>query len=391
MENNIENDIPLKISGWKILLPILFGIGISVFLLYNALQSSAYVKVAAGTGTHLWVDGNQNKQIDEKLSIDFKPSKFGDYKQETISSFLEGIHGSFQLYFGLFMAVVFMFGRDFFYMLRIRILTKYQLTWKQSFYVIMLWEFASALSPGIVGGAAVAMFILKKEGLALGRSTAIVIITAFLDNLFYLLAVPFVFLIVGKVDLFPAESGFDFSSETIFWFGLGAIFIVCALLYIGLFHVPQLIGKFLEKLFSLPFLKRWKSNAIQTGNDIKTASKVLREEPGSFWVKAFLSTLGSWLSRYLVINAIMAAFLNISFTQHILLLSKQLVLWLFLLISPTPGASGVAEFAFSELLSSFSSSAVLLIFLAVLWRLISYFPYLFIGSILLPRWLRRKV
>jgi uncharacterized protein (TIRG00374 family) len=61
-----------------------------------------------------------------------------------------------------------------------------------------------------------------------------------------------------------------------------------------------------------------------------------------------------------------------------------------MLISPTPGASGVAEYAFGELLISFSGSALLLTGMAIIWRLISYFPYLFIGAILLPKFLNKS-
>jgi glycosyltransferase 2 family protein len=61
---------------------------------------------------------------------------------------------------------------------------------------------------------------------------------------------------------------------------------------------------------------------------------------------------------------------------------------MFLRVSPTPGGSGVAEWAFGELLTTFASSAALLGAMAVIWRLISYFPYLLIGSVLFPRWLK---
>jgi hypothetical protein len=76
--------------------------------------------------------------------------------------------------------------------------------------------------------------------------------------------------------------------------------------------------------------------------------------------------------------------------DHLLILGKQLVLWLLMRVSPTPGGSGIAEYAFGELMVTFSQSALLLAALAILWRLISYFPYLFIGAVLLPRWLRNK-
>jgi len=48
--------------------------------------------------------------------------------------------------------------------IRIRALTDQELSWRQSFNVIMLWEFASALAPGMLGGGFVfAIFILNRE------------------------------------------------------------------------------------------------------------------------------------------------------------------------------------------------------------------------------------
>jgi uncharacterized protein (TIRG00374 family) len=283
-----------------------------------------------------------------------------------------------------------MVGRDFFYMWRIRLLTNQQLSWKKSFSVIMLWEFASALSPGVVGGAAVAMFILNKEKIALGRSTAIVIISTMMDNLFYVMMIPITFIFIKHVDLFPTHFSGSGAIEVVFWTGYSLIAFAAILLFLTIFVWPQLSKKLLGGLFSLPFLKRWKVAAVQTGNDIITTSLEMRKEPIQNWIKVYLVTCGSWISRYLVINAILQAFLNLSLHDHALILGKQFVLWLFMLVSPTPGASGVAEYAFGELLISFSGSALLLAGMAVIWRLISYFPYLFIGAWILPRFLGKK-
>jgi hypothetical protein len=41
-------------------------------------------------------------------------------------------------------------------------------------------------------------------------------------------------------------------------------------------------------------------------------------------------------------------------------------------------------------MSDFSHSALLLAGLALIWRLISYFPYLVIGALILPKWLKKK-
>lgn len=65
------------------------------------------------------------------------------------------------------------------------------------------------------------------------------------------------------------------------------------------------------------------------------------------------------------------------------------MLWIIMMISPTPGGSGVAEFAFGNLMLGLGASSLLLVGLAVLWRLLAYFPYLFIGAFLLPKWLKK--
>jgi uncharacterized protein (TIRG00374 family) len=156
-----------------------------------------------------------------------------------------------------------------------------------------------------------------------------------------------------------------------------------------LFWFPHLASKILLALFSLPVIRRWKFIAREWGKDIELAAKEFQMESAGFWIKIFLSTLASWVSRYLVINAVFNAFVELGFLDNIKILGQQFVLWIFMLISPTPGGSGVAEFAFGELLSGFTSSALLVGVLALIWRLISYFPYLFLGSIILPVWLKR--
>lgn len=382
---------PLKsaFSGWKIGLAIAIGIIISCWMLYRSLTTVQFVECPIGTGDFVWVDNNQNEVIDWNNSEDFKASQHGDYRLQTVSDSLKQISWSGASYVWIIAAIVFMVSRDFFYIVRIRLLTKNQLDWRAATYVILLWEFASAVSPGVVGGAAVAMFILNRETIPFGKATAIVIITAFMDNLFFVLMIPLVFLFVHNSALFPPEEAGSFVLSWWFWVGFAIIFSVCLLLYLTIFWFPKLATQFLLFLFRLPFLKRWKFIAAEWGKDIETASREFKVEKRSFWLKVFASTFASWISRYLVINAILNAFLALGFIDNIRVLGKQLILWLFMLVSPTPGGSGVAEYAFGELLSSFSTSAILLAALAILWRLISYFPYLFIGAIMLPSWIRR--
>lgn len=376
-------------SKWKVLTAVLIGLSITVFMFYRALAEVHFVKVKEGKGAYSWVDGNKNNVLDFHDERDFALAESGNYRRAGILDVFHEISWTGKAILWVFGAILFTAGRDLFYIIRIRLLTKKRLTWKAGFYVIMLWEFASALSPGVVGGAAVAIFILNREGVPFGKATAIVIITAFMDNLFFVLLIPFVFLFVNQSELLSVTGGSSIFLAGWFWAGFGIIFSVCLLLYLTIFWYPKLATRFLLFIFRLPFLKRWKFIAAEWGKDIEQASKEFKQEPDSFWFKVFLSTFASWTSRYLVINAILNAFLQLGFLDNILILGKQLILWLFMLVSPTPGGSGVAEFAFGELLSDLSSSALLLAALALIWRLISYFPYLLIGTLILPSWLKR--
>lgn len=386
-----DNSIIQKsFSGWKMYLAILIGLLVAGWMLYRSITEIQFIAVENGTGNSSWMDSNGNAIVDHGNSLEFIAVQNGDYRQQNFSDAISSIVWTSQSFLWILIALLFMVSRDFFYMCRIRLLTHKELTWKSSFYVIMLWEFASALSPGVVGGAAVAMFIIHKEKIELGRATAIVFITAMMDNLFYVFMIPFVFIFIDNTHLFPHTVSGSMSVQWIFWIGFGVILSIAVFLFSTIFLFPNLATWFLRFVFSLPFLKRWKNKAILTGKDIELSSKVMKKEPFIYWVKVFGLTCASWISRYLVINAILQAFLSLGFLDHILILGKQLVLWLFMLISPTPGGSGVAEYAFGELLSPFSYSTLLLVGLAVLWRLISYFPYLFIGAFLLPRWLRKK-
>lgn len=382
--------IERSFQGWKMWLGISIGIFVAAFMLYSSISATRFIEAEKGKGSYRWEDKNNNQHVDLADQNEFIYDTDGIYRKQTVSDALQLIHWTPTSFLWILVALLCVVGRDFFYMLRIRLLTHNELSWKASFYVIMLWEFASALSPGVVGGVAVAMFILKKERIDLGRSTAIVLITAMMDNLFYALMIPFVFLFIDSAALFPGHSFGSSSVQFIFWTGFFIFLGLTLFLFTSLFLLPSFAKHLLGMLFSLPFLKRWKTKVLTLGENIEKTALFMRKEPFIYWIKVFLATCGSWISRYLVINALLQAFLQLGILDHILLLGKQLVLWLLMRVSPTPGGSGVAEYAFGELLVDFSQSALLLASLAIVWRMISYFPYLFIGAFLLPRWLKRR-
>jgi len=300
--------------------------------------------------------------------------------------------------FWLFIAFCFMGLRDFGYMLRLRVLTENMFTFRQSFRVIMLWEFSSAILPSAFGGTMVAPIYINKEGLNVGKSSAVVMITSFLDELYFVLVFPILLLIITPNALFGLgiTTGNPQFSKDIFLFCIIGYLIKLVwtiMLSYGLFVNPRGLKWLLMWIFKLPILRRWKHGANRAGTDIITSSIEFRKKPFGFWLKAFGTTFISWTSRYCVVNAMLLAFFSVN--NHVLIFVRQLAMSIIQLISPTPGGSGSSEYIFTRYLGEFFPvDATLLptvvIAMAFLWRIVSYYPYLLIGAIIFPRWINSK-
>ena len=310
-----------------------------------------------------------------------------EYTPESFSFF------SFSMQSLLWFAVSFamMLCRDAGYMLRIRILTDGELGWRRAFNVIMLWEFTSAVTPSAVGGTSVAIFFVHSEGFSLGRSTGIVMVTSFLDELFFALVFPLVLLCIGFTDLFGADSAV---ASSFVYFALLGYFIKLAYIIVlsyGLFVNPRGLKWLLLFIFRLPLIRRWRVKANDLGSDLVQTSLYFRHWPLRKWLRAFAATAVSWTARYWVVNTLVVAFFGLqcwSLHEHLVVFGKQLVMWVMMLVSPTPGGSGFAEYVFKEFLAGFIPAGTG-VALALCWRLVSYYPYLILGAFVAPRWVRR--
>ena len=306
---------------------------------------------------------------------------------------LRSIHFGQDAWLWLGVAFICLILRDLGYVLRLRFLSESSLSWRQCFELTMLWEFASAITPGIIGGTAAAFVLLAQENIKTGRSTAIVLTTSFLDVLFYVLAVPCLFLISGSVFAMPLvelpNGGFVDASvvKVYFLVSFGILFLWALLVFIGLFIRPRIIVNTMAWIFSLPFLKRWKNESRQWQEEIVSTSREFGGKGGVFWLKSFGATVFSWVARFALVNCIVLAFGGLP--DHMDLFINQLVMWCVLLIPFTPGASGMAEAIFPAFLSPFFASATIARLAAVLWRVISYYPFLIIGFFIFPIWMKR--
>lgn len=311
-----------------------------------------------------------------------------DARKENLSEIWANIHFTWRTYVCIVLAFLFMFGRDFGLSWRFRALTDEQLRWGQAFKVDFLCEFTSCITPSAVGGSSLGMVFLNSQGIEFGRATTLMMTTLFLDELFFVVFCPIAVFLTGDMIFASGGATFTHGIKLTFWLVYSVIFAWTTILFCGIIWKPNWMRAFLKKVTSWKFLRRWQSKATELGDNMVATSAELRKKPFRFWLKVFGGTAVSWFSRYLVVNALFFGFLSAADPYQWVIFAREFVLWVVLMVSPTPGGSGLSEWLFSEYYGDIIHSAGLALLLAIFWRIISYYLYLIIGAIIVPGWIK---
>jgi hypothetical protein len=292
---------------------------------------------------------------------------------------------------GFALALVFMVGRDFGLAWRFHTIASPTLNWLRAFRVDLMCAFTSAITPSAMGGSAFAIFYLNREKVSLGRATTLTLTTLFLDEMFFVVFCPIIMLILPTKDLFATASGDALNQgiELVFWLVYAGIVIWTGILFMGIIVKPGPVARFLKRVFMYKRLRRWRRDAFTTANNMIHASKDLRTCTGRWWINVFGATVVSWFSRYLIVNALFWGFAPEA--SPLLIFGRQFVVWVILMISPTPGGSGVSEWLFTEYYGDLLPAAGMAVVLALAWRVVSYYVYLIIGSMLVPTYFGKRV
>ena len=147
-----EQQLTRKISPYKIIYPVIIGVGVVAYMLYREFDPAAFREITFTWHSVAW----------------------------------------------LLVAVLCMFIRDFGYIVRIRVLSGGRLSWWSAVRIIFLWEFTSAVTPSAIGGTSIAILFVNKEGIKVGRSSAMVMATSFLDELYFILMFPIILICVSQ-------------------------------------------------------------------------------------------------------------------------------------------------------------------------------------------------
>lgn len=298
-----------------------------------------------------------------------------------------GLHLSMRMAGGVFLGFLFIFCRDLGLIARFRLLSDHELSWRQAFNVNTLCEFTSAVTPSAVGGGSLLVLFINKEGIDAGKSTALMITCLFLDELFLVLACPVALLLFSFDDLFGNVTVLSSGIKILFFTVYSLIVLWTFVLCMALFYRPEWVKRLLMALFRLPLLRRWQGAVEKLTDNLVLSSHEISHRPFIFWLKAFGLTCFSWISRYLVVNALLIAFTTSG--HQLLAFMRQLILWIVMTVSPTPGGSGVSEYMFRVYYADFFTVGGMALIVAFVWRVITYYMYLLIGVCVLPGWVKK--
>ncbi len=345
-----EEQVLKSIKMNRIIIPILLGLGVVGYMLYNNWDSEAFQKIKWNNHTFFWIG----------------------------------------------MAGFLMVLRHIAYAFRLRILTDNFFSWKKSIELIFIWEFSSAVSPTSVGGSAVALFVLSQEKLGAAKTTALVIYAIVVDTVFFVTFIPLMLIIFG-FDIVPTLDGLAFGFWT-FYVTFILMILYGGFFFYGLFFSPKNFKAIARTFTKLPFLKRFREKADELGDDIIVASNEMSKKKWDFHLKAYLSTALAWSTRFLVLNCLIIAFadpelISLSFWSQSELYAKLQSLFVILLLLPSPGGAGFAEVVFGGFLmdAGYMFTKPVTIIIAMIWRLLSYYPYLIAGAIIIPWWLSARL
>lgn len=290
---------------------------------------------------------------------------------------------------GLLLALFFAFGRDFGLSWRFHTIADGALSWRRSFRTDLMCAFTSAITPSVVGGSALAIFYLNREGIKLGRATTLTLTTLFLDELFFVVFCPLIILIIPSDDLFGNEAALSEGRamllggvRLVFWLVYTGIVIWTAILYLAIIGKPEMMERLLKRIGAFRIMRRFRAKIDGLADNMLATSQWVKAQSRGWWIRVLCGTVVSWFSRYFVVNALFWTFIPSS--SQLLVFCRQFVVWVVLMVSPTPGGSGISEWLFATYYGDLIGATAMAAILALIWRFFSYYIYLVIGIALLP-------
>jgi glycosyltransferase 2 family protein len=287
---------------------------------------------------------------------------------------------------GLVLAIFVPFLKVYFSALKIRFLADKVISKMAAMRIALTWDFASAITPSTIGGAPVATFAMAREGIQLGKSSAIVLYGVMLDQFWYALAVPILLISGIYFQVLPEEIGLVGNITMVLIYA--GLLSYGALLAYGLLINPAAIKKTVNFVFRLPFLRKYSQKVSKEAENLESYSIELRKKSIGFVLKAFFLSTMSWLCRIAIPVIVVLSLLP---ANEILLILRSLAMNLAFLVIPTPGGSGGVEGLFAIFLGPLIDRSGFIGLAVFVWRIITYYFSIGVGIIAMLWYVNKTV
>lgn len=282
---------------------------------------------------------------------------------------------------------------------RISFISRHSLGFKAGIRCQLMWDFASNISPSLVGGAPLTAYYISRESrvtsmetkpsrkgpIAIGDASAVMSYVMLLDQVWFALSVPVILVASYTMDVIPPSAGrLGLWAAMIYFVGLMGYAGVFA--YATLFR-PELLSKLASGLFRLPFLKRFRGGVLGEMEQFAARASVLRRQKSDFFLRGVALTAGTWLARYGL-----AVFVIWSFVPDVdtlLLIMRSVAMTISSLVMPTPGGAGGIEGLYALFFGDLLPDAALMVPSLLTWRILGYYVFLVFGVAISTRHLQR--
>jgi uncharacterized protein (TIRG00374 family) len=247
--------------------------------------------------------------------------------------------------------------------------------------IVIANMFLASITPSMAGGEPVRIYLLNKEGMSLGCSTAAVLGERLLDAIFILLLVPI------AIFIFIDKPGIEYIS---YGLTIGVIvFIFLVIIFLYAIIKPDKTKSFLfflNKKFSRFSKKKESESRIirrinkEVDNFHKSMITFVSEGRNAL-LKAGILTILFWSTGFMIPSMILIGLdINPFFIESY---AAQVLLLVIIMMPTTPGSAGIAEIGIYGLYGSLigiSSNSLIGVFV-ILYRFVTYHMNLITGAI----------
>lgn len=257
----------------------------------------------------------------------------------------------------------------------------YRIKYFKIIEIVISSVFAAAITPSSAGGEPVRMHMLYRNGIPLGKATAIIVGERLLDAILIFASLPFALYIMRDI-LSNSELNAALLTANLL------AFVVLVFFIYGLWR-PEIVKSIIHRTadrFARIFGRRTHNSITrfteQLDNEIDTfqqSIKIFISEGKKGLFLSIIFTLLFWVVEFSLLVLIL---IGLSQTPEVVVAyAAQVLLAVVMIIPATPGASGVAELGAATIFSVFVNASVIGI-AVIAWRALTYYMNLLIGGLM---------